>query len=113
MLKIVKQQLHSWWWPVPLKTPVAECRYQSILPVKENIKLSGCKKSNSFFAFLKSFSVCHILQFYDFKSDNFKVKHFDIFSYLSTKHRLSELVRILTSVRTLLLRAKAKICTTR
>ena len=22
MLNIVKEQLHSWWWPVPLKTPV-------------------------------------------------------------------------------------------
>ena len=49
MLKIVKEQLHSWWWPLPLKTPVfvidgAECRNKSILPVKENIKCSGCKK---------------------------------------------------------------------
>ena len=22
MLKIVKEQLHSWWWPVPIKMPV-------------------------------------------------------------------------------------------
>ena len=22
MLKMVKEQLHSWWWPVPFKTPV-------------------------------------------------------------------------------------------
>ena len=49
MLKIVKVQLHSWWWPVPLKMPVfvidvGECRYQSILPVKESIKCSECKK---------------------------------------------------------------------
>ena len=58
MLKIVKEQLHSWWWPVPFKTPVfvieAECRYQSILPVKENIKCSGCKQySFHFFCVFK------------------------------------------------------------
>ena len=22
VLKLVKEQLHSWWWPVPFKTPV-------------------------------------------------------------------------------------------
>ena len=55
MLKIVKEQLHSWWWLVLLKTPVfakieAECRNQSIkLPVKENTKCSGCKKNNFHF----------------------------------------------------------------
>ena len=55
MLKIVREQLHSWWWPVPLKAPVfvieVECRNQSILPVTENIKCSGC--NFFFFHFLR------------------------------------------------------------
>ena len=63
MLKIVKEQLHSWWWPVPFKTPIFVIERSRVsLPVdfqvKENIKCPWCKKKLcSFFAFLKSFSV--------------------------------------------------------
>ena len=58
MLKIVKEQLHSWWWPVPLRTRVFVIdRSRVSLPVdftglkenKENIKCSGCKINNFHF----------------------------------------------------------------
>ena len=63
MLKIVKEQLHIWWWPVPLKTPVFVIdRSRVSLPVDFTVNKTknvlGAKKIIFiFFAFLKSFSV--------------------------------------------------------
>ena len=47
MLKIVKEQLHSWWWSVPLKTPVFVIdRNRVSLPVD----FTGYRKHKMFWA---------------------------------------------------------------
>ena len=84
MLKIVKEQFHSWWWPAPFKTPVFVIdRSRVSLPVdytvKENIKCSGGKKNVHFFAVLKSFSVIDMVRL-------FSKTYMVFFSLLNHRH---------------------------
>ena len=64
MLKIVKHQLHSWWWPVPLKTPVFIIDRSSVATsrfyrLKKTLNVLGAKKNNFIFCVFKVLQYCY------------------------------------------------------